>query len=104
MASMYDDITETHLSQAAEDSDLARSMSTSVQNAHRPSALCFEISAQRISKFGLTVKKSQRHSKLNLTSSLYTRGPRDLLQHVYSVSQGKTRITNMAVARDAGTI
>jgi len=91
---MGDDITKAHFSKAAKDFDLACYMSTSVQDTHRPSALCYEISAQRKSKFGLTVKKSQGHSKLNFTSSRHTCGPRDLLQHVYScrsVSQGKTR-------------
>jgi hypothetical protein len=105
MACIGDDITKTHFSKAAEDFDLARYMSTSVQDSHRPSALCDEISAQRKSKFGLTVKKSQGQSKLNFTSSRHTRGPRDVLQHVYScrsVSQGKTRKKNLAVSPNAG--
>jgi len=94
MAGMRDDITKTHFCKTAEDFDLACYMSTCVQGTHRPSALCDEISAQRKSKFGLTVKKSQGRCKLNFTSSRHTRGPRDLLQHVCScrsVSQGKTR-------------
>jgi len=108
MAGMCDDITKTHFSKAAEDSDLARYTSTSLQDTHRPSVLCDEISAQRKSKFGLTVNKSQGHSKLNFTSSRHTRRPRDLLQHVYScrsVSQDKTtRKKNLGVSLNAETI